>query len=260
MTVIAARLRRRCDRLLDSGRGSAARDGSPAQRLQPAAMRSAAPQRVRARQRAMARRRRGYSRGTKVTSRAVDPSAPTRSIEIRPAAMRRLRRVRRPAPWRPRARRRAAARLSARPRLSKRRRRRMQQRAVGGKQRGRFVVSGQQTLRLLLEREMRACFFVGDHQDGGRPSVSRDARAAAHHRAAHASAETAQPFEPRRSAMRQRAGEARDLQRRRALGIDGVAGQSGGRCALKIAAAAGLPQRIRVASALHSHTGMSPVA
>src|SRR5205814_9694684 len=30
--------------------------------------------------------------------------------------------------------------------------------------------------------------------------------------------------------------------------------------ALKIAAAAGLPQRIRVASALHSHAGMSPVA
>ena len=30
--------------------------------------------------------------------------------------------------------------------------------------------------------------------------------------------------------------------------------------ALKIAAAAGLPQRIRVASALHSQTGMSPVA
>src|SRR5205814_4132692 len=30
--------------------------------------------------------------------------------------------------------------------------------------------------------------------------------------------------------------------------------------ALKIAAAAGLPQRIRVASALHSHAGMSPMA
>ena len=62
----------------------------------------------------------------------------------------------------------------------------------------------------------------------GVPIGQQDPRAAAHQGAAHASAETAQPLEPWRRAMRQRAGQPRDLQRGRALGIDGVTGQRGG--------------------------------
>ena len=137
----------------------------------------------------------------------------------------------------------------------------MQQRAVGGKQRGRLVAAGEQTLRLLLRSEARGpAFSVATTRMAGVRSASEIREQV------HISAPPMRPPNPRSRSSRG-AAPCGSVPARRAicsaaepLGSMVCPVSAVDEAALKIAAAAGLPQRIRVASALHSHAGMSPVA
>ena len=160
-----------------------------------------------------------------------------------------------------RERRRARRGLSARPSLAWRRRRRVQQRAVGRKQRERLVAAGEQPLRLLRQRQTRPGLFGRDHQDGRRAIGQR--------RSASRCTSARRPCVRRNRAAAPAAAPRHAAACRRAARSAARPSPWDRWCdrsvrwtmrALKIAAAAGLPQRIRVASALHSHTGMSLVA
>ena len=142
------------------------------------------------------------------------------------------------------------------PKRSLRRRHGLDQLAIGGKNRRRPLEIREQPLRAIGQAKVSAGAFGRNHQHGGRIVGQRDARAKTDQRAAEAGAETAQPFEPRRAALRQRAGQPRDLRGGRMLGFEAGWRQAPpGEAASKIAAAIGLAHRTRVASVLHSHTG-----
>ena len=97
------------------------------------------------------------------------------------------------------------------PKRSLRRGRHLDQLAVGGKDRRRPLDIGQQAVRALGQAQVLAGAFGRNDQHAGRIVGERDARAEADERAAETGAETAQAFEPRRAALRQRAGQPRDL-------------------------------------------------
>ena len=90
--------------------------------------------------------------------------------------------------------------------------------AVGGEDRRRPLEIGEQAVRALGQAQILAGALGRHHQDGGAVVGERDARAQADQRAAEAGAEAAQPFQPRRAALRQRAGKPRDLRGGRMLG------------------------------------------
>src|SRR6185437_14497610 len=92
--------------------------------------------------------------------------------------------------------------------------------AVSGKSRGRFVATVEQTAHALGQRQVETGTFAGYHEDRGCIVGKRDARAEARQRRADTCTEAAQSFEPRRAAVRQRQGEARDLRGSRMCGFE----------------------------------------
>ena len=143
-------------------------------------------------------------------------------------------------------------------RLALRRRRRVQQLAVGGEQRQRLIAAGKQALRLVLERKTRPAASVATTRMAGVRSASEIREQV------HISAPPMRPPKPRSRSSRG-AAPCGSVPASRAicsaaepLGSMVCPVSAVDEGALKIAAAAGLPQRMRVASALHSQTGMSP--
>ncbi len=90
--------------------------------------------------------------------------------------------------------------------------------AIGGKNRRRPVEIRKQSLRAIGQAEGSAGALGRNHENGGTVVGKHDARAETCQRAAEAGAETAQPFKPRRAALRQRAGKPRNLRGDRMVG------------------------------------------
>ena len=129
--------------------------------------------------------------------------------------------------------------------------------AVGGEHRRRPREIGEQPLRALGQRQLLAGALGRHHQNRRRVVGERDARAHAHQRAAEARAEAAQPFEPRRAALRQRAGKPRDLRGGGMLGLEAQRGGGGRRRAHRRSRRrSDWPTGCGCASALHSHAGV----
>ncbi len=106
---------------------------------------------------------------------------------------------------------------------------RLDQLAIRGKYRRRRAAVFEQTARALGQGE----FFAGAldrHHQYGSPIVGEDnAGAEANQSAAKAGAETTQPFQSRRAALRQGAGETRDLRRRYMTWLEFPCGNRAGR-------------------------------
>ena len=98
--------------------------------------------------------------------------------------------------------------------------RRLDQFAIGGKYRRGPPEIGKQPLRAVGEAQILAGALGRYHQYRVTVVGKRDARAKADQRAAEARAETAQAFESRRAALRQRAGHARDLRGGGVIGFE----------------------------------------
>ena len=95
-----------------------------------------------------------------------------------------------------------------------RRRHGLDQFAIGGENRRRPLEIREQPLRAVGQAKVFAGALGRNHQHGGTVVGERDARAKTDQRAAEAGAESAQPFQPRRAALRQRAGQAQRSARR----------------------------------------------
>ena len=83
---------------------------------------------------------------------------------------------------------------------------------------------GEQPSRPVGQGKIGAGALGSDNQDGGLAVVQKMPRAKAGERAADAGAEAAQPLEPRRAALRQGAGEARNLRGGWFAGLETVSG------------------------------------
>ena len=106
-----------------------------------------------------------------------------------------------------------------------RRRHGLDQFAIGGEHRRRPIEIREQPLRAVRQSEVFAGALGRNHQHGGTVVGERDARAKTDQPGAVAGAESAQPFEPRRAALRQGAGQARDLRGGRVLGLEADGGK-----------------------------------
>ena len=106
-----------------------------------------------------------------------------------------------------------------------RRRHGFDQLAIGGKNCRRPVEIREQPLRAMGRPRALPARSVAITRTAGRIVGQHDARAKTGQRAAEAGAETAQPFEPRRAALRQRAGKPRDLRGDRMLGREADGGE-----------------------------------
>ena len=156
---------------------------------------------------------------SKATSSVTVAPAPSRSMVIGPAAMSPSAR-----PLRLASRASFSAPSAIRSRLLPKRSRAggvgLDQFAVGGEDRRRPFEIGQQPARAFGQARSLPARSVDTTRMAGAVVGERDARAQADERAAEAGAETAQPFEPRRAALRQRAGQAHDLRGARMLRIE----------------------------------------